>query len=166
MTPSRGRYSGFPLQFVHPSYDWIQVLKAFVCSYFSWSLLSEAVTFVIWCCNQWSPSLRDRFSHGSWESILRTCQISKFHGQQYHEVEYLVGIYFSIPWHVDHCWTTPSLCTNRGFDPLQRHLCSPITDWWHRVDIDIEIWGPAPFVTLIQWSTLPPRTSSWFQIIW
>ena len=42
----------------------------------SWSLLSEAVTSVIWCCNQWSTSPY----HGSWNSILLSCQISKFHG--------------------------------------------------------------------------------------
>ena len=79
MMSSRGHNSGFPQQFIHPSCDWIHVLNAHVYSYFSWSLLSEAAASVIWCCNQWSPSPRERFSHDSWESILCTCQISKFH---------------------------------------------------------------------------------------
>ena len=46
-----------------------------------------------------------------------------------------------MPVSVDHCWTTPSVCINGDFDPLQRHSYSPISDWWHRVYI--EIWGPA-----------------------
>ena len=33
---------------------------------------------------------------------------------------------------VDHCWTTPYLCTNGDVDLLQRHSYSPISDWWHR----------------------------------
>ena len=56
------------------------MLKAFIYSLISESLLSEAMTSVISCCNQWSPSQRDRLSHGSCESILRTCQTSQFHG--------------------------------------------------------------------------------------
>ena len=43
---SRGRYSGFLQEFLHPSCDWIQGLKALIYSCFSWSLLSEAVTTV------------------------------------------------------------------------------------------------------------------------
>ena len=46
-----------------------------------------------------------------------------------------------MPGNVDHCWTTPSVCTNGDCDPLQRHSYSPISDWWHR--LYIEIWGPA-----------------------
>ena len=46
-----------------------------------------------------------------------------------------------MPRSVDHCWTTPSVCTNGDCDLLQRHSYSPISDWWHRVYI--EIWGPA-----------------------
>ena len=46
-----------------------------------------------------------------------------------------------MPGSVDHCWTIPSVCTNGDFGPLQRHSYSPISDWWHRVYI--EIWGPA-----------------------
>ena len=46
-----------------------------------------------------------------------------------------------MPGSVDHCWTTPSVCTNGDCDLLQRHSYSPISDWWHRVYI--EIWGPA-----------------------
>ena len=38
-----------------------------------------------------------------------------------------------MPGSVDYCRTTPSLCTNGDFDPLQRHPYSPISDWWHRV---------------------------------
>ena len=51
------------------------------------------------------------------------------------------SIYFNMPGSVDHCWTTPSVCTNGDCDLLQRHSYSPISDWWHRVYI--EIWGPA-----------------------
>ena len=43
---SRGRYSGFLQELLHPSCDWIQGLKALIYSCFSWSLLSEAVTTV------------------------------------------------------------------------------------------------------------------------
>ena len=46
-----------------------------------------------------------------------------------------------MPGSVDHCWTTPSVCTDGDFDPFERHSYSPISDWWYRVDI--EIWGPA-----------------------
>ena len=38
---------------------------------------------------------------------------------------------------VDHCWTTPSVCTNGDCAPLQRHPYSPTSDWWHRVYIEI-----------------------------
>ena len=149
---------------------------------FPWPLLSQAVTTVIWCFNQWSPSPRDRLYHGSWKSIIHTCQISKFHGHlckvkalsSLRELDQLRfpqltisqgritgGHLFSMPGSIDHCWTTPSLCTNGGFDPLQRHPYSPISDWWHRVYI--EIWGPAPFFMLDQQSTLPQRTSQGFK---
>ena len=37
-----------------------------------------------------------------------------------------------MPMSVDHCWTTHNLCTNGDVDLLQRHLYSPISDWWHR----------------------------------
>ena len=57
------------------------------------------------------------------------------------EEEQLLGIYFNMPGSVHHCWTTPSVCTNGDCDLLQRHSYSPISDWWHRVYI--EIWGPA-----------------------
>ena len=43
-----------------------------------------------------------------------------------------LGIYFSMPMSVDHCWTTPYFCTNGDVDLLQRHSYSPISDWWHR----------------------------------
>ena len=43
---SRDRYSGFLQEFLHPSCNWIQGLKARIYSCFSWSLLSEAVTTV------------------------------------------------------------------------------------------------------------------------
>ena len=46
-----------------------------------------------------------------------------------------------MPGSVNHCWTTPSVCTNGDCDLLQRNSYSPISDWWHRVYI--EIWGPA-----------------------
>ena len=150
---------------------------------YSWSLLSKAVKSVIWCCNQWSPSPQDRFYHGSWKSILHTCRISMFHGhlckgkalpslRQLYQLRFLQQtisrsritgghLFFIMPGSVDHCWTTPSLCTNGGFDPLQRHPYSPIRDWWRKVYI--EIWGPVPFATLVQQSTLPPRTSQGFK---
>ena len=73
-------YSGFPQQFIHPSWDWMQTLKAPLYSCFSWLLLSETIPFAVWWYNHWSSPPRDWFSHGSWECILRTCQISKFHG--------------------------------------------------------------------------------------
>ena len=78
MSTSRGRYSGVLQQFVRPSCDWIQVLKALIFSCPSWSLLSEAITSVDWCFNQWTPP--HGFSHGSWASILCTCQMLKLHG--------------------------------------------------------------------------------------
>ena len=46
-----------------------------------------------------------------------------------------------MPGSADHCWTIPCVCTNGDFDLLQRHSYSPLSDWWHRVYI--EIWGPA-----------------------
>ena len=46
-----------------------------------------------------------------------------------------------MPGRVDHCWTTPGVCTNGDFEPSQRHSYSPISDWWHRVYI--EYGGPA-----------------------
>ena len=61
-----------------------------------------------------------------------------------------------MPGSVNHCWTTPSVCTNGDFDPLQRYSCSSISDWWHSVYI--EIFGQ-PFVSLVQQSASPPRTS-------
>ena len=73
---SRGRYSGFLQEFLHPSCDWIQGLKALIYSCFSWSLLSEAVTTVYtFIFKQWAPPLYDGYFHGSWESILHTWQI-------------------------------------------------------------------------------------------
>ena len=46
-----------------------------------------------------------------------------------------------MPGSVDHCWTIPCVCTKGDFGPLQRLSYSPISDWLHRVYI--EIWGPA-----------------------
>ena len=36
-----------------------------------------------------------------------------------------------MPVSVDHCWTTPSLCSNGGGNPLQKHSYSSISDCWH-----------------------------------
>ena len=113
MMSSRGRYSGFPQQFVHPSCDWIHMLKAFTCSCFSWSLLSEAVTYLVWCRNQWSPPPRDKVSRGSWESNLRTCQISKFHVHLY-KVQALSSLrqinLSSSNWKYHDCWVSILAC--------------------------------------------------------
>ena len=48
-----------------------------------------------------------------------------------------------MPGSVDYCRTTPSLCTNEDFDPLQSHPYSPISPscWWHRVYMCILIHG-------------------------
>ena len=62
---SRGHYSGFLQHFVHPSCDWIQVPKALIHSCFWWSLLSEAVSSVVRCFNQWAPPLCDGISHSN-----------------------------------------------------------------------------------------------------
>ena len=48
-----------------------------------------------------------------------------------------------MPGSVDNCWTIPCVCTKGDFGPLQRHSYSPISDWWHRVYI--ELWGPAMY---------------------
>ena len=49
MMLSGGCYPGFLQQFIHPSCDYIQMLKALIYSWFSWSLLGEARTSVVWC---------------------------------------------------------------------------------------------------------------------
>ena len=46
-----------------------------------------------------------------------------------------------MPGSVDHCWTTPIVCINGDFDPPCKGIHIPISDWCHRVHI--EIWGPA-----------------------
>ena len=54
---SSPRYFGFLQQFSHSSCDCKTALKALIYSCcFSWSLLCDAVTFVVWYCNRWSPS--------------------------------------------------------------------------------------------------------------
>ena len=44
----------------------------------------------------------------------------------------------SMPGSADHCWTTPNLCTNGDVDPCEEFI------------LQFAIWGPAPFVTLVQ----------------
>ena len=43
-----------------------------------------------------------------------------------------------MPGSVDHCWTTPNLWTNGDVDPCEEFI------------LQFAIWGPAPFVTLVQ----------------
>ena len=73
---SRGRYSGFPQEFLHPSCDWIQGLKALIysCFFYHFSAKLEQLC-TLWYFNQWAPPLYDGYFHCSWESILRTWQI-------------------------------------------------------------------------------------------
>ena len=92
--------------------------------------------------------------------IVVSCQISKFHGhsckfqvspslRELYQLRFLqLAISWSritlgnlfLPGSVDHGWTTPGVCINGDFDPLQRHSYSPINYWGHRVYI--ELWGP------------------------
>ena len=67
-----------------------------------------------------------------------------------------------MPGSVDHCWNTPSLCTNGDFDPLQTYSYSSINEWWHSVYI--EIWGPA-ICRACPTVSITPKDFTWSQIV-
>ena len=62
---------------------------------------------------------------------------------------------------VDHCWTTPNLCTNGDVDLAKAFI---FTNKWLVAQVYTQIWGPAPFVRLIQQSALSKEFTK-FQIV-